>query len=128
MTKRFILTILHPALLSILRCSNNNHKLRVVILGISHESNTFAKVLTRESEFLVVRGADVLKGQQWADYMKGEGIEIILTLHAGGWPGEVVEKSAYENFSKEILDRTNRAGKVDGVYMHMHGALRVEGY
>lgn len=126
--KHMVLPVILLIVSAFLSCNHTNHKLRIVTLGISHESNTFATVLTRESEFYVVRGDDVLKGQQWADYLKNEGVEIIPTLHAGGWPGGVVERSAYENFSKEILDGIKKAGRVDGVYMDMHGALHVEGY
>ena len=128
MRKQFILPVLLLAVLTFLSCSQNNHKLRVVTLGISHESNTFATTFSRESEFIVSRGDDVLKGQLWADYLKNEGIEIIPTLHAGGWPGGVVERSAYEHFRKEILDGIRKAGRIDGIYMDMHGALHVEGY
>jgi microcystin degradation protein MlrC len=126
MKKHYLLPVVLLAVL-FLSC-NDNHKLRVVTLGISHESNTFSTVFARESEFIVARGTDVLKGQQWAEYLKNEGVEIIPALHAGGWPGGVVEKSAYEHFRKEILDGIKNAGKVDGVYMDMHGALHVEGY
>ena len=111
-----------------LGCTTGLKQKRVLTLGIGHESNTFSTNLTRESDFEVLRGTDVLKNQLWADIFKEADIELIPTLHAHGWPGGVVERSAYENFRKEILDGIKNAGKLDGIYMDMHGALHVEGY
>jgi microcystin degradation protein MlrC len=109
-------------------CKTDHIQKRVLTLGISHESNTFSTLLTKESDFNVLRGADVLKDQLWAEVFKKAGIELIPTLHANGWPGGVVERTAYENFRKEILNGIKNAGKLDGIYMDMHGALHVEGY
>ncbi len=109
-------------------CKPEHKQKRVLTLGISHESNTFSTLLTKESDFDVLRGADVLKGQLWAEVFKKADIELIPTLHVHGWPGGVVERSAFENFRKEIMDGIKNAGKLDGIYMDMHGALHVEGY
>jgi microcystin degradation protein MlrC len=109
-------------------CNAEHNQKRVLTLGIGHESNTFSTVLTKESDFIILRGADVLKGEAWADVFKNADIELIPTLHAHAWPGGVVERSAYENFRNEILKDLKKAGKLDGIYMDMHGALHVEGY
>jgi microcystin degradation protein MlrC len=109
-------------------CKTEQRQKRVLTLGISHESNTFSVLPTKESEFNVLRGSDVLKGQLWADVFKKAGVEVIPTLHADAWPGGVVERAAFENFKKEILDSLKKAGHLDGIYMDMHGALHVEGY
>jgi len=101
---------------------------RVLTLGIRHESNTFSTLLTKESDFKVSRGADVLKDQPWAEVFKNAGIELIPTLYAYAWPGGVVERSAFEKFRDEILEAIKNAGKLDGIYMDMHGALHVQGY
>ncbi len=101
---------------------------RVLTLGIRHESNTFSTLITRESDFQVTQGANVLKDQPWADIFRKAGIELIPTLHAYAWPGGVVDKAAFEKFKNEILEEIKKAGKLDGIYMDMHGALSVQGY
>lgn len=127
--KRLVIFLLSGlCLFSAFSCKTGHRPKRVLTLGISHESNTFSVLLTKESEFKVLRGADVLKGQLWADVFKKAEIEVIPTLHANAWPGGVVERSAFENFKTEILDRIKNAGHLDGIYMDMHGALNVEGY
>lgn len=101
---------------------------RILTLGIRHESNTFSTALTRLSDFTVKRGQEALNGNSWATYAGKQGIELIPTLHAYSWPGGVVEKEAFELFKGEILAGIRRAGKLDGIYMDMHGALHVQGY
>lgn len=105
----------------------NNAK-RILTLGIRNESNTFSTLPTKESDFKVLRGAEVLKGEQWAEYCKNAGIELIPTLHAYAWPGGVVERAVFDKYKNEILDSIRRAGHLDGIYLDMHGALHVEGY
>lgn len=109
-------------------CSGAPAQKRILTLGIAHESNTFSTVVTKESDFNIWRGADVLKDQPWADVFRKAGFEIIPTLHCHAWPGGVVSRSAYEHFRDEILTDIKKAGKLDGIYMDMHGALHVEGY
>lgn len=109
-------------------CKAEHKQKRVLTLGIRHESNTFSTLLTKESDFKILRGSDVLKDQLWADVFKKADIELIPTLHAYAWPGGTVACSAFEKFRKEILDSIKNAGKLDGIYMDMHGALHVEGY
>ena len=127
--RRLILYIL-PALIlfSIFSCKVENKPKRVLTLGIRHESNTFSTLSTKASDFKVLRGAEVLKGELWADAFKTANIELIPTLHAYAWPGGVVEQSVFEDFMNEILDSIKNAGHLDGIYMDMHGALHAEGY
>jgi len=115
-------------LLCAIVCNAEGSQKRVLTLGISHESNTFSTVLTSESDFNVLRGADVLKGELWADVFRKSDIELIPSLHANAWPGGVVEHRVFENYMGEILKDIKNAGKLDGIYMDMHGALHVEGY
>lgn len=123
--KHFLLVLF---LFSTFVCNAEHNKKRVLTLGIGHESNTFSTVLTKESDFYVLGGADVFKGELWAEVFKNADIELIPTLHAHAWPGGIVERSAFENFRNEILKDIKKAGKLDGIYMDMHGALHVEGY
>ena len=109
-------------------CKAEHKQKRVLTLGIRHESNTFSTLLTKESDFKVLRGTDALKNELWADVFKNADIELIPTLHAYAWPGGVVESSAFDKFKNEILEGIKKAGRLDGIYMDMHGALHVQGY
>jgi microcystin degradation protein MlrC len=128
MKRLAIILLLGLIVFSAFSCKAEHKQKRVLTLGISHESNTFSTFLTKKSDFKVLRGPDVLKGQLWAEVFKNADIELIPVLHANAVPGGVVERSAFESFKNEILDRIKNAGKLDGIYMDMHGALHVEGY
>lgn len=108
----------------------NSGKLRILTCGIRHESNTFSTLRTSLSDFSVLRGQEVLDEKHlWSDYLKNaKDVEVIPILHAYAWPGGVVTKEAYEQFKDEILNGIRLAGKLDGIYLDMHGALHVEGY
>lgn len=101
---------------------------RILTLGIRNESNTFSTLPTKETDFTVLRGQEVLVDQQWAKACTERGYELIPTVHAYAWPGGVVEKAIFDKYKNEILDSIRAAGKLDGIYMDMHGALSVEGY
>lgn len=126
--------ILFPVLLAFIlslflgSCNQPEQKKRILTLGIRNESNTFSTLPTKESDFVVLRGADVFKDRQWAEVGNEKGVEFIPTLHAYAWPGGVVEREAFEKFKNEILDSIRHAGHLDGIYMDMHGALHVDGY
>ena len=128
MSKIQNLIICALVLVLLLSCNTVDHKLRVLTCGIRHESNTFSTLNTIEADFNVLRGLDVLKDQQWADVCQKENIELIPTLHAYAWPGGVVEKSIFDKYKNEILEKIRTAGKLDGIYLDMHGALHVDGY
>lgn len=109
-------------------CRQSEKQKKILTLGIRNESNTFSTLPTRESDFITLRGDEVLKEQEWAQVLKENNIEIKPTLHAYAWPGGVVEREAFDKFKNEILDSIRNAGHLDGIYMDMHGALHVEGY
>lgn len=103
---------------------------RILTCGMRHESNTFSTITTGMENFRILRGQEVLDAkQQWSEYLLSrKDVELIPTTHAYAWPGGVVEADVYELVKGEILDGIRKAGKLDGIYMDMHGALHVQGY
>lgn len=102
--------------------------IRILSGGIRHESNTFIPILTTVNDFTVRRGQAALEDASWASYLEGQGVEIVPTVHAGAAPYGVVARATYEGFKQEILDGARSAGRIDGVFLDMHGAMHVEGY
>ncbi len=102
--------------------------IRIMTGGIRHESNTFVSDLTQEGDFTQLRGNDVLEQTQWAEYFAESNIEIIPTLHAYARPYGVVSREAFEKFMNEIIEGAKNAGRIDGVFLDMHGALHADGY
>ncbi len=102
--------------------------IRILTAGIMQECNTFNPNPTEEKDFTVRRGEEVTRDADWAKFLRDQGVEIIPTLHADAPSGGAVSRKTYEDFKAEILNGARQAGKVDGVYLEMHGALHVQGY
>ena len=110
-------------------CTSETHEpVRILTAGIRHESNTFIPIRTTEDDFTILRGEAVLEDVAWAAYLQQEDVEVVPTVHAYASPYGVVEQGTYEGFKQEILHGVRETGRIDGVYLDMHGAMHVEGY
>jgi microcystin degradation protein MlrC len=54
-------------------------------------------------------------------------VSTIPLLYARALPGAPVEAGFYERTKKEFLQKLEENGPVDGLFLHMHGAVYVEG-
>lgn len=98
-------------------------KIRCAICGIRHETNTFSTLRTELEDFRVTRAEEMQLGEFWSSF---EGIEWIPTLLAGARPHGLVSKNAYLKLRQELISRLCDAMPLDGIYMHLHGAMEVE--
>jgi microcystin degradation protein MlrC len=109
--------------------------MKVLVGGLSHESNTFSNVYTGMRQFEASRvayGDDIQKLVAGTNTSLGGflsvagriGIEPIFTVSAGANPSGPVLRSAYESFKERILAGLRRE-RVDGVYLALHGAMAV---
>lgn len=127
MKKSFALAIV---LITIVSSCTQAKKYKILSCGIRHESNTFSTITTGLDDCRIARGQEVLdKKHKWSEYLLSQkDVELIPTTHAYAWPGGVVETEVYELVKSEILEGIKKAGKLDGIFMDMHGALHVQGY
>jgi microcystin degradation protein MlrC len=97
--------------------------IRCATCGIRHETNTFSTLRTELEDFRVMRAGEVKLGEFWSSF---EDIEWVPTLLAGASPHGLVSKDAYVKLKQELTDRIRDIMPVDGIYMHLHGAMEVE--
>jgi len=57
----------------------------------------------------------------------GSGIERVPLLSAMAVPSGKLTRDAYDRIKAEFLSRLKAAGSLDGVYVALHGSMRVEG-
>ena len=114
--KRAILLIIIEYVLS---------RMRIVVGGIGHESNTFSPLLTGIEDFRVIEGDKLLK-EESSKFLISEGAEVIPTLIAKAIPSGVVKKDTYMKLKERLLRGISEAGKINGVCLHLHGAMLVE--
>lgn len=100
--------------------------MRIAVGGIHTECSTYSPVLMTEDDFRVLRGQALLDADYFS-FMKAEGVEHLPLLHARAVPGGPVSRPTYEAFKAEFLEKLNEALPIDGLYLAMHGAIKVDG-
>lgn len=110
----------------------------IVVVCVSHETNTFSPVPTPLTSFGIGQGP--LRGEDAYTSFRGTGtatgglIELAekigarveVPLVARCLPSSAVEDAAYEAITDELCDavaKARRAGKCDALFMELHGAM-----
>jgi microcystin degradation protein MlrC len=111
-------------------------KVRVLIAGFQHETNTFAPSKTGYDDFIrggafpaMVRGSDLLAMRDINIPAGGfiramPEIELMPVIWAGATPAAHVTRDAFECIAGEIVDAA--AENVDAIYLDLHGAMVCE--
>ena len=90
------------------------------------ECNTFNKDLVTRDDFIIAEGEDVLSYLAVGDDLRAAGAEIVPLIMASALPAGILKEEDYFWFEKKILDGLRKEGNVDGIFLHLHGALEVE--
>ncbi|OHD71088.1 MAG: hypothetical protein A2177_00315 [Spirochaetes bacterium RBG_13_68_11] len=116
-----------------------NARYRIAIAEISQETNSFSPVPTTLVDF---EAEGIWRGSQIIDRSLGEKTaiggflravhdlgrgEVVPLLRASAVPGGSMEREVYDRFKAEIVEGLRAAGRIDGVYLPLHGAMGVEG-
>lgn len=108
---------------------------RIAIGRISHETNSFSPVPTTLDSFR--EGEGILEGDElvrqhagaktglggFLDIAAEERWQVAGTLAAGATPSGNVAPSAHAALRDGLIARLRAAGRVDGVLLHLHGAM-----
>lgn len=99
--------------------------MRIAVGGIHTECSTYSPVLMQMQDFRILRGNDLLANDYFA-FLSDHPVEFAPLLHARAVPGGPVARQVYDILKAEFLERLVAALPVDGVYLAMHGAMKVE--
>jgi microcystin degradation protein MlrC len=114
---------------------------RIAVGGFLHETNTFAPTKATYADFVhgggwpaMVQGADVLKTIRninvglagFIGEAEINGWELVPSIFAAASPSAHVTEDAYERIVKVMIDGIKNAGKIDAVYLDLHGAMVTE--
>ena len=114
--------------------------MRVFLAALAHETNTFSPLPTTRRSFeeglLHHRGnaATLDKAREFAGYTdvldiaRARGDECIAGLCAWAQPGGPLPRADYEELRDELLADLRAAGKVDFVFLVLHGAMVAQGF
>lgn len=107
--------------------------MRILIGGLSHETNTFADDytgLTDLSQFTVFRGHEIIDAFSGTKSGLGGmlaaaeliGAHVNPALYAVAEPSGTIESATYESLKHELLAMISEAGQIDAVVLELHGA------
>jgi microcystin degradation protein MlrC len=114
---------------------------RIAVGGFLHETNTFAPTKATYADFVhgggwpaMALGAGVLATMRdinvglsgFADQARAYGWELVPTIACGASPSAHVTKDAYERIVTMMIDAIAAAGRLDAVYLDLHGAMVTE--
>jgi microcystin degradation protein MlrC len=113
--------------------------MRVALLGIVHESNTFAEGVTGLDQFRKGHwhfGEDIIAEYSHAyhevggmiEAMREADIQLVPIMYAEATPGGSVTKDAYEHLMSEMFGELKKQLPVDGCLVVPHGAGVCEAY
>src|SRR6266516_3491265 len=111
---------------------------RIAVGAFLHETNTFAPTKATYADFVhgggwpaMARGADVLKVMRninvglagFVGQAEANGWEMVPTICCGATPSAHVTRDAYERIVKVMVEGIAAAGRLDAVYLDLHGAM-----
>ncbi len=115
--------------------------MRIAIGGFQHETNTFAPSKATYEDFVrgggwppLSEGGDVFDAVAGInlpvtgaiEQLRASRCEIVGTAWAAASPSAHVTRDAFERIAERIVQRLRAAGRVDGVYLDLHGAMVTE--
>jgi microcystin degradation protein MlrC len=113
-------------------------RLRVALGALLFEGNTLSPVVTVRADFAskYLASGDEIPARLAAtntevggalEVLRGADVEIVPLIATHGGAGGRVQARCYAELRDELLGRLRDAGKVDGVYLALHGAFIAEG-
>jgi len=106
--------------------------LKIAILGISIECNTFSPILAKYDDVMIYRENELIDKDLWEvrgmvkRLKEDPQIDICPLIWATGLPAGPLERDLYENYKNESLRLLKEKGPFDGVLLAMHGAMAVD--
>lgn len=113
--------------------------MRVGLIGISHESNTFVDTPTTLADFQaqgILRGSIIRQHyqnahHQFTGYLQAldeAGLEAVPLLHAEATPSGMITADAADQLIAMMLEQLDAAGPLEGLLLAPHGAAVSETY
>jgi len=102
---------------------------RIALAGFGTETSVFTRHRMTAAEFRIHRGQALVDQFEFDTRFAGEvgDVEWVPTLSARAPAGGLLDPDDFDAFVDEIVDRLASASPVDGLFIDLHGAARVEG-
>ncbi|MEH7379009.1 M81 family metallopeptidase [Bacillus sp. JJ1533] len=100
--------------------------MKVVVGCLYHETNTFNPILTDIDDFVLVEGEKAASRLAGNEVFRKNGVEVIPSIYATALSSGPVKKEAYRYFADKFLSVLKDNKDIDGIWLHLHGAMVVE--
>lgn len=107
---------------------------RVAVLGLWHETNTYAPAPTTLDDFArfeLAEGDEIAEanagtGSVIGGFLDSDDLDLRLCFSAGAWPSGTIVSEARAHLAGRARAAMERAGHVNGVLVNLHGAMVAE--
>ena len=90
-----------------------------------HETNTFSPVTTRLPDFEIVSGVEMLQKVSCCQIFTQAEAQLVPTVYANALPSGPIDYESYLSIQNRIISQLD--GRLDGIWLHLHGAMEVQG-
>lgn len=101
--------------------------MKIVVGCLYHETNTFNPFLTSTDDFVLVEGDKAAERLASTAVFQEHGIEVVPTIYATALSSGIVKQETYRYFANKIVAVLQQHSAIDGIWLHLHGAMVVEG-
>ena len=100
--------------------------MKVFVAHLTFECNEHVSQTVDIGDFRTLYGNECIDAMHIRDIFEENDIEIIPSILAGGVPGGMIERTAFDFMENKILTTLKQHLKeIDGVYLQFHGASGV---
>ena len=104
--------------------------MKLALLGIAHETNTFSEVPADYDAFNIWRGSEIIDQYSesqatnagFLQMSEDPDVEVVPLVFAITGPIGTITSGAFEKLNEELLTSLNKRGSFDGVLLSLHGA------
>lgn len=101
--------------------------MKIAVGMFYHEANSFNPSLLQKEDMVFVEGEEVINRLYASEVFQEENAEIVPLIYAVALPNGVVARDAYDFYYDRILSILRENKDVDGVFLHLHGSMEVDG-
>lgn len=92
-----------------------------------HEANSFNPQKVQKEDFVYEEGEHVIDRMFATEVFREEKAEIIPLVYVNTLPSGICSREAYDFYSSRLMELLTLNQDVDGVMLHLHGSMEVEG-
>lgn len=124
---------------SVPRAGTSERPLRLALLGLNHETNTFSPLATGDAAFEeagILLGDEIVAEHGSAHTAvaglllaaDGTGVAVVPLIYTQVTPSGTIERATFERLLGQLVARLAEDGPWDGVLVALHGAAVAEGH